>query len=148
MMTTSDRTAADVMAAGRTLLGRKWAHQGRGEKLDCIGVVIAIARALRLPYNDPAPYSRFPRLADGSRLERELSAQLVLVPEGAPEPGMVGLFWVSARSKVPQHIAVFTDMDGAGLLHAVVRGRVVEQPFDSHWEDRLIRLYRFPRVRY
>lgn len=134
---------SDVVRAARALVGAPFRHQGRDPAgIDCVGVVIAVGRALGVGLDWPEmPYQRFPP-EDYVRMVLER----YLVPlRGEPEAGDVALIrW----RRTANHLAIVSDgADPFGLIHAYyVTGRVVEHRADTHWRDRIVSLYGFKGI--
>jgi len=130
------RSADEIVAAARALLGIRFQPQGRSPEsgLDCIGVVAASVGVERVP--------RDYALRGGSheRLGAELEAA-GLRRVGAPRAGDV---LVLAAGSAQLHLGIFT---GTGLVHgdAGLR-RVVERPAPLPWP--IIHIWRLdPDVR-
>jgi len=121
---------ADVVAEARTWVGTPYQHQQRtrGLAVDCIGLVIGVARNLQLvPVAfDVGGYARTP---DGSTLMALASAHMRrLAPSAQLLPGMI---LVCAVDRDPSHFGVVADYVHGGLsvVHANARAqppRVIE----------------------
>ncbi len=135
-----------ILRVARTYLDTPFHHTGRTKThgVDCVGLVAGVSQALNLSDFDRIGYSRWPggtAMLDGLRAApgfTELaSADLAL-------PGDVLVFWISPRSKAPQHIGILTE-DG-GLIHTHAgAGCVVETGLGS-WSKRITHAFRFPAV--
>ena len=117
------RSAEEIVAAGRALIGVRFRPQGRSAEtgLDCVGLVAAALAA----ENVPRDYAL--RGGSAARLAEEL-AKAGLQPAESPRAGDV----LVVRSGPAQlHLGIFT---GAGLIHgdAGLR-RVVERPGEIPW---------------
>lgn len=139
---------ADVVAAARGWLGVPWRHQGRSRAgVDCAGLLIAIARELRLADVDVGAY---PMHADGSSLRSLCGAYMTSIPIGDAAAGDVVL--LCFRAGMPEsHLALVTDYPrgGLALLHALNRahgGGVIEHRLDAHWRRTITAAYRMPGV--
>lgn len=133
----------DVVDAARRLIGQPWRHQGRGlDGLDCVGVIIAVARAIGEGTDWlEQPYHFFP---PEWQVRDVLEAHLHQLT-GAPEPGDIALIrW----RRTANHLAIVTDGGQPfGLLHSYrTIGRVVEHRADSYWRDRIAGTYSFRSV--
>lgn len=115
-------TGEDVVAEAREWVGTPFHWQASLKKIgcDCKGLVVGIARELKLPEGQ----GEFAKLASdyGDRvpvalLKKGLRATLEPVA-GEPEPGDVMLLLVSGRA---QHLAIFT---GSEIIHCWGRGTV------------------------
>lgn len=120
-------TRAEIVAAAREQLATPWVHQGRlpGVALDCIGLVIVVARRLGFvaPDFDVNGYKREP---DGVLLPAGLREHLVQVPKHEMAPGDVV---VMAFDKSPQHVGIVVPYRNGGLamVHAASRAGEVEE---------------------
>jgi hypothetical protein len=117
------RTADEVIARARALIGTRFRPQGRnaGEGLDCIGVVAA-AIGVR---NAPRDYAM--RGGSTGRLAMELGAA-GLHPVESMEPGDVLLL---EPGPTQLHLGLFT---GTSLIHGDAGlKRVVERPLPLPW---------------
>lgn len=133
-------TGEDVVAEAREWVGTPFHWQASLKKIgcDCKGLVVGIARELKLPEGQ----GEFAKLASdyGDRvpvalLKKGLRATLEPVA-GEPEPGDV--FLLNAAGK-PQHLAIFT---GADIIHAWARGEV-KAVLSHPWNDATKRRWPF-----
>lgn len=127
-------TRAEIVAAARSYLGVRWHHQGRNRAgLDCIGLVIAVAKDLGLSDYDINGYARIP---DGKTLRATMCEQMDVLKR-EPLPGDVLLF---AFQRNPLHTAIVTDAPiGLGMIHAFANKRmVVEHRLDEVWRSRIV----------
>lgn len=127
-----------MVAEARKWLGTPYQHQGRlrGVAVDCVGLVIGVARGLGLAdgWRDQ-PYRKFP---DEAYVRAVLDAHLE--PSGAtPAPGDVALLrW----RRTANHIAIAGNADT--IIHAYyLPSKVVEHRIDEDWCERIVALYRF-----
>lgn len=130
-------TREQIVEAARAYLGVRWRHQGRtAQGMDCLGLIVAVARDLGLPHVDQTDYSRQP---DGVRLRQELEAQMDRVETFQPGDVLMMRFDLN-----PQHVALVTDR---GIIHSYAQARrVVEHGMDDLWRKRVISAYRFREV--
>jgi len=129
-----------VVAAAREWLGTPFHHQGRlkGVGVDCVGVVIGVAKELGISDFDVDGYGHRPDSREMERLARKLLAE---VPADAVRLGDVLLIEVDSQ---PQHLAFVTP---AGMLHAYAPLRcVVEHRIDASWRARIIAAFSLPGV--
>lgn len=151
-----------VIAEARGWLGTRFSHQGRRRAtatsaggVDCLGLLIGVARSLHLPdrhgrplaEHDVAIYSRQP---DGAHLHAVLASLLDEQPASVtPEPAQIGLFMFEGQ---PQHLGIFTTRlyEGAprlSLLHAYAPARrVVEHVLGEEWNARRVASFALPSV--
>ena len=116
-----------TVAIARRFIGTPYHHQARleGHGVDCVGLVICVARELRIvPADwDVTGYSRIP---DGAALMRHLRERLAEVDQVEMQPGDVVCV---AFDKWPQHVGIVGDYvhGGLSMIHAdMIRGRVLE----------------------
>jgi len=136
-------TREQILSAARECLGTPFHHQGRVCKagLDCIGLMVYIAKKLNLFFYDNTTYSREPM---PGILIPELEKVLTRVSPEKMKAGDVLVFWMNKKTKFPQHIGICTDR---GMIHtwAGVK-KVVEHKFSDRWKERLLYVFRFPGV--
>lgn len=133
----------DIVAAAREQIGTAFHHQGRcsGVGLDCIGLLVHVARALGIPHEDSTAYGRWPR---PHMLRAGLAnAGLISLGEVKPKIGDVVEITMTKPGRV-RHVAIVTDR---GLLHTYADvGKVVEHGLDEAWRSRIEGVWRFPGV--
>lgn len=134
----------DIVKAARKQLGVAYHHQGRmpGVGLDCIGLLVCVAKEVGLPIHD---YTNYGRVADGITLPRELSRNMRKRIKGEPVCyGDALTFWIAKRGK-PNHLAFCTDV---GMLHTYAAssnsGFVMEHALGGVWTKRFMSVYTFP----
>jgi hypothetical protein len=138
-LSAAERTA--FIAAARSLVGKDFAHRGRGpEKFDCLGVVDFSLRALGYDTQDERLYGRRPE-PDAGKLRGAMAAHFG-DPVASLAPGcVVTMQWHG----VPNHVAVVGDyyLGGLSLIHALaLEGRVVETRLASPWDRRIHEVWR------
>lgn len=147
---------AEVVSAARGWVGTRFHHQGRvkasgGHRggCDCLGLLVGVARELRLPARDGQGLladfdeSDYGHLPDGKYLQAVLERVLVPVTLSDMRVGDVLLLRFEQE---PQHLAIVSDhpeAEGMGLIHALaVNRRVVEHRLDALWRERIVAVYR------
>ena len=143
---------AAIVAEARRWRGVPWRHLGRSRAgLDCVGLLVVIARALELPHRDLTGYSRHGQPEpDGDGLPADVAehfrAQLGEIRCAEARPGDVLVFAQTVR---PCHAGVLSEVRGAAhLVHAHAGRRVVlEEPMAGVWAARLRLAFRFPDMR-
>lgn len=119
-----NRTAASLIAAARAYLGVPWRHQGRSPfGIDCVGLLVCVARDLNIPVEDMRAYEREPRAHDLARLLRR---HCVSVPVADMRRGDIVLM-----GRPITHVGILTDAHRPfGLIHVPTNGACVEVRFD------------------
>lgn len=142
---------ARIVAAARLLIGVPYDHQGRNRKfgIDCVGLLIEIARDVGAAWHDLSGYSRDGRItADGkgkSLLRDELSRSLdEIVDVRDAQDGDVLCFWID-RELVPHHVGIKV---GDGMIHAAAmvaskKGKVVFRSHLGAWRQHIDSAWRF-----
>lgn len=127
-----------VLVEARKWLGTPFVHQGRNAfGLDCVGLLIVVARGLGISDYDVSGYGRSP---DPAFLRAECARLMHPVPVSARLPGDVLLFRYRAE---PQHLAFVT---GRGIIHSYYRGGVIETALPHTWAHRIVGAYTLPGV--
>lgn len=132
-------TAAEFVAAARTLKGAKWRHRGRKPwAVDCVGLVVLAGKACGLAIADEEGYGREP-------WEDWLRASC-RARWGAPVPDrmpgdVVLIRWADGE---PSHVGVIGDRPGGGLslIHAHNLTGVVEVSLAGRYLDCVVECYR------
>lgn len=137
-------TPARVVTEARGWLGVKWRHQGRTrEGVDCVGLVVMVARALGLSDVDRTDYAR--QAADET-LREIMREHLLEIPAASAAPGDVVLMRFGAQ----RHVAILGDyvFGGLSLIHAwsLHPRRVVEVRLDDAARARIMGTFRFHQV--
>lgn len=139
------RTDKAVIAEARSFVGTRWEHTARlkGVAVDCVGLITGVADAMGYPYQDFTSYGVVPNGQLVPRLSRFLD------PAAGPKPGQIGVFWFDRGSRMPQHVGIFSDHCGLGLIHTYMDvGRVVEHAFDDRWRRRLCHVFEYRGLKY
>lgn len=140
----------DLIRAARGWIGTRWQHHGRTRAgVDCVGLLIALARDCRLVDEErldrieksTAGYSRYP---SGDTLKRALDEVLCRTSVGEARAGDVAL--IRMRGELC-HVGLLADHPDGGmsLIHSVAMSprRVVEQRMLS---GRIVAAYSMPGV--
>jgi cell wall-associated NlpC family hydrolase len=141
----------DILRIARGYLGVRFRHQGRSrnEGVDCLGLLLAVARdtGLTLHSNSPDVFDRrdYTYRPDVTYLQSML--ERLLTPATTLEPTHIALLNIEGR---PQHLAMLSDypeIGELGMIHAFAPARkVVEHRFDAHWQGQLHAAYQLPIV--
>lgn len=123
-------TRADVITVARTWIGTNYEHQHRvkGHAVDCVGLVIGVARELGLVAKD-FDVEPYPRKPDGKTLLAQCARFMTPVPDEDVKPGHI---LVLEYRRDPQHMGILADYlhGGFSLIHAYGsldgKGRVEE----------------------
>jgi NlpC/P60 family putative phage cell wall peptidase len=143
--TQATATRAHIVRQARTWLHTPYQHQARckGAGVDCIGLIVGVAKELGLSQADAHCYGRIP---SGNALVAALQQHAVpIAPSAAWLPGQILLIRFDAE---PQHVAILADMAGQQtMLHAYSNaGYVTEHRLADVWRARVMARYDFPGV--
>lgn len=132
-------TGAEIVRAARRYLGVPFVEFGRARVgLDCVGLLIRVARDLSLPVEDVPIY---PVQTSGGVLRRELGCRCQ--PASADASGAILAF----RLGKLEHCAIRTDP--GRIIHAwKAMHEVVEVSTEQAWERRIAGAFGFPGVTY
>lgn len=133
-------TPERIIAEARGWLGVPWRHQGRSSSgIDCVGLVVCVARALDLSDYDSTGYSR---RAHGQGFVEHFRGNMdgVAIPDARS-----GDVLVFADQAYPCHCGFLTERLGhPHLLHAhATRRQVIEEPYAGEWSDKIKFAFRF-----
>jgi len=136
------------VAAARSWIDTPYKKKGRDRKgLDCLGIVVMLARQFQIPHQDRRDYTNWP---DPERQMLTMySRYMRRAPTGFPFPGTIGVF---TGNILPCHTGVFSMKDDKPhLIHARIdghKGKVVEQEWREQdaetGEGRLVARVIFP----
>lgn len=132
-----------ILSAARLWLGTPWRHQGRGPGgVDCVGLIVRVARDLGLSDYDLTGYDRRAR---GVGFLEHFEANLVSVPIADAQPADILVF---ADQAYPCHCGFLSHWRGAAhVIHAhALRRKVIEEPYAGEWRQKVKRAYRFPHL--
>ncbi|MBX6323088.1 MAG: C40 family peptidase [Rhodospirillaceae bacterium] len=133
-----------IIAAARSWKGVPWRHQGRSRQgVDCVGLVVAVARDLGL---HPVDWTAYRRHAADREIVARFRAQLHEVPLAEAQPGDVLLFREQAY---PCHAAILSVWHGVPhIIHAhASRRQVVEEPYAGDWPARATHAFQMSDIR-
>ncbi len=135
-----DDLAERIVTEARGWLGVRWRHQGRSRTgIDCVGLIVEVARALELSEYDSTAYGRRP---EGQGFVHHFRDRMTAIAIPEARPGDVLLF---ADHAYPCHCGIRTDLRGAAhLLHAhALRRKVIEEPYAGEWAQKARFAFRF-----
>jgi cell wall-associated NlpC family hydrolase len=134
-------TSKKIIAKAREYLGTPFRHQGRlkGVGVDCAGLVVCVAKELKISNFDFKAYGAMPNAA---KLQTILNEQMEKIPTSEAKAGDV---YLMKFDKEPQHLAIVTDI---GIIHSYYdAGSVVEHRVDEVWRSRIMGAFRFKKVK-
>lgn len=137
----------DIVDTARSWLGTRFHHQGRIKKtdthkggVDCLGLLIGVARELDLPFSqyDEVDYPHYP---DTQRLRANLASVMQEISVENIEIGDVLLLNIDGS---PQHLAIVSELAGElAIIHAYAPAKaVVEHLLDDYWQKRMVAAFR------
>ena len=136
-------TRDTLIATARSFVGTPFRHQGRSAQgVDCVGLLICIARTLDLPQDDVTGYTR---RAEGMGFLEHFRGQLVEIALSAAGPADVLVF---VETVYPCHTGLLSERHGTPhLIHAhAPRRKVIEEPYLGVWPARARFAFRFPQL--
>jgi cell wall-associated NlpC family hydrolase len=140
-------TRAEIVAAARKWVDTPFHHQARlkGVGVDCVGLVIGVARELGLvaPDFDVVGY---PRVPDGTSLMGIVREHMTEIDRAAMQPGDVV---VVSFDRDPQHLGILGDYRHGGLsiIHAAgMAGRVIETRLMFTEQMRFVAAFKLPGI--
>jgi len=138
-MTICDLQQKNIFLTARECVGRPFCHQGRDPKkgLDCVGLIIYVAKAINLNIIDSRDYKKIPEKEAISRQAK--AAGFIQRADNKREFGDVVIL---KFGRYLEHAAIVSDR---GIIHACEKyGKVVEHRLDEEWLARISAVYRFP----
>lgn len=134
-------TRADIVARARTYLGVPYHHQGRSEfGMDCVGLIIAVARDLGFDEVAAADRSDY-RTGENPTLRPTLDRVFQAIPVPSARPGDVLLMTLL---RIPQHVGIMTP---TGIIHGHMGVKcIVEHPMGPTWNRRVVAAYTFKGI--
>ncbi|MBV0891525.1 C40 family peptidase [Paracoccus sp. Z118] len=132
---------ARAVLAARGWLDVPFRHQGRSRAgIDCVGLLVCVAREMGLPEYDVTGYTR---RAQGMGFLEHFHANFSEIPLGAAMPGDVLVF---VETVYPCHTGIMSERHGVPhVIHAhAPRQKVIEEPFSGEWQGKLRFAFRFP----
>ncbi len=138
-------TRQQIVSQARTWLHTPYQHQARckGAGVDCIGLVVGVAKELGLSQADAQCYGRIPSSND---LVTALQQHAIPVaPDAIWSAGQILLIRFDAE---PQHVAILAGSVGQHtMIHAYSNaGCVTEHRVADVWRARILARYEFPGV--
>jgi len=136
-------TRKNIIEKAREYLNTPFVHQARkkGIGVDCIGLIVGIAKELELFNYDHTVYKRY---SDGTLLMEHMKKVFIPIAVEDRQPGDVIIYWVNHISKHPQHVGVMTDI---GILHTYDKvKKVVETHTHYNWDERITHAFQWPGV--
>lgn len=124
---------ADIVAEARRWAGTPYHAQAskRGAGCDCKGLIVGVARALKLPegQNIAANLANYTNVIDAGLLRQTL--ETVMRQTNAPQPGDVMLIRLGGKA---QHLAIMTAPNRMIHCYQAGPGHVIEVPIGTHRE--------------
>jgi cell wall-associated NlpC family hydrolase len=140
-------TRAQIISKAREYIGTPCIHQGRlkGIGVDCIGLIVGVAKELGLPFFGKEEFRTYRRKPDRgeSIMLRYLKAQCIESSLPA-KPGDIMVFWTNRRG-VPHHMGIANDT--GGMIHAFTMMKIVaEHPISTMFTAHLMCAFSYPGV--
>lgn len=126
---------ADIVVTARGFIGVPYMHLQRNQRfMDCVGLVIAVARKYNLGDYAREDYARIP---DPIHMEKNLRDRLDFIDPSRAKPG--DIYWISFAG-TPRHVGIIGDHPSGdqSLIHAYAEAKkVVEHRIDKKWQRRI-----------
>lgn len=142
-----------IVASARGYIGTRFRHQGRRKAcgsdrggVDCLGLLVCVAKECTLMHNNMPIYARdrrdYGHIPDKIRLISALNECLSSICLDDVQKGDVLLLNMDRN---PQHLAIVGNVNGdMSLIHAYAPARgVVEHRLDASWRKKIESVYRF-----
>tara|TARA_R110000787_G_scaffold42303_8_gene104004 strand:+ start:6391 stop:6792 length:402 start_codon:yes stop_codon:yes gene_type:complete len=129
---------SDIANTALKYLGTPFVHQGRSPNgLDCVGLLVQVAKDLEFEAEDFTAYSLRPSSIKLVELLRKSCRRV----EGEAQTGDILIFELIGKGW-PQHAAIKTVR---GMVHSYRGGpnKVIEVSFDDSWRDCLHSVWRY-----
>lgn len=129
-----------IIEAARRWLGVRWKHQGRTRSgIDCLGLIVLVAKELGIADTDEKTYSRRP---DGKELLARFRHEMDEVMLNQIRPADVLMF---ADSLYPCHVGFVSEKHGQlHIIHAhATRRQVLEEKYAYEWPNKARKAFRF-----
>tara|TARA_R100001086_G_scaffold217062_1_gene133375 strand:- start:52 stop:498 length:447 start_codon:yes stop_codon:yes gene_type:complete len=109
-------TRQQIADVAKSYLGTPWLHQGRakGKAIDCIGLLVGIAKEIGYPVRDREGYPLYPD--DVSSLLLEIIEEHKLKRTTEVKKGNILVFRIG-RAKFPSHVGVL--VEEPDMVHAM-----------------------------
>lgn len=130
-----------IVDKAREYLGTPFRHQGRlkGVGVDCAGLIVCVAKELKLSDFDYTSYGRVP---NSNELIAVLNEQLIKIKIDEVKSGDIYLMTFDFE---PQHVGIATEN---GIIHSYSSAKqVVEHGIDTTWSSRIKGAYRFKGIK-
>jgi len=131
-----------IVDTARGYLGTPFKHQGRlkGVGVDCIGLVMCVARDMGISHYENTKYGRIPQR---DMLLKEAKKHMTLIDKSDLQPGDVLLFQFIPNT--PQHFAIYAG--DSYIIHSYEQfEKVIEHRMDGAWERRIVACFRLKGV--
>lgn len=133
---------AEIVERSLAYLGLPWRHQGRSAiaGVDCVGLLILVARDLGITDFDTNAYSRRPDVQRFDGLMREAGCRRIA--HAAMAHGDIVRV---SEDGWPVHCAIYDATDRRWIIHATARLKaVVREPLDEVRDRQITSVWRFP----
>lgn len=125
-------------------VGTPWKHQGRLVKLglDCIGLILWVARQLGISEYEPPPYDKWALWFEFLPFMRQNMTEVPLTDI------KVGRALAFRQNKYPCHCGIITKVSPqVRFVHSAANRRVVvEEEYTEFWKKATVAVFRFPTV--
>ena len=133
----------EVVEIAKSFIGVRWVHQGRRpDGIDCAGLVVLTGQAVGLLDEDYIDYTNYRRQPDGSSFKAQFAkyADRTLWP--IAKDGDIVIF---GKGVYNFHCGILFFKDGRPyMVHGYSEsGKVMEQPLNDYWLNRMTLVYKY-----
>ena len=131
-----------IVATANGYIGTPWRRYGRSKfGVDCVGLLICIAKDLKLCEYDIQSYSKEYRYED--LISNLVKAGCAFVPRYKID---IGDILVMAHSSIGVHAAIYCGMESNKVIHAHINDKQVMQSSFTKYKNIVTSQYAFPGV--
>ena len=137
-------TSGDIVRVAKTYIGTPFHHLGRIKNIgiDCIGIVLGIAKELSIPLIIHPDFERYGRRTRNLSLLQYMDEQFVKIDRR--EVGSIAVSWHNRITKEPSHVGIVTSI---GMVHTNCDLMItIEEHWSPKWATRIVGYFKYPGV--
>lgn len=134
---------SEIIDEARKWINVRFRHQGRTKDgIDCVGLIIQVAKGLKISEFDITSYSRGANSLELIKFFKDLMNEKLL------SEMTLGDVLVFRESAYPCHIAIIGEQKGIQtIIHAYApRRKVVEERYEGEWKEKVTHCFEIPGV--